>query len=535
MPKKVITGFTWSLILLVGLGVWLRLVRLRELFHFTYDEEIIAFVGKRMWINGHIPLIGGVTPQHVHLAPYFYWFSGLILGLGRLSPLIWGVAAAMLAGMGMLVLYQTGRSLFNKRVGLVAVIFYAFSFYQNIFDRHYWGLIFAGLVSLSCLYSLQQILRGRILFAWVLGLALAFGLHTDPSTLIVLIFAITIFLIYIKKPQLFGLSESDKHLQIGKSIKIIIGILLISLLPLVVFDLKHNFSNIRGFGQYIQELKMGKQGVIRTTPLSSVLFLPQTLARTMYVFGDQDLAKQYAYCPQYAQGRLEAVPSAVIFGVLALFIYLIYEYQTKSKDKSSLGLVLALFFATYVGIILYGVAARGDLFDHYLAALFPIFYISLAYLVVQLSRKSKWISVSIVTVFIVFNLPKVGSMYHTYGYQDKESAVKWAIAQTGSADFALDVIGSCFRFNGYRYLFYLYGKEPVKSYVDANFTHLYDQPPAQTHPKLLVVLTNPDFVETRAYLEEYEIYRQKLIRSQKFGKIEVMLIDNSDLTFVGKF
>ena len=80
MPKKVITGFTWSLILLVGLGVWLRLVRLRELFHFTYDEEIIAFVGKRMWINGHIPLIGGVTPQHVHLAPYFYWFSGLILG-----------------------------------------------------------------------------------------------------------------------------------------------------------------------------------------------------------------------------------------------------------------------------------------------------------------------------------------------------------------------------------------------------------------------------------------------------------------------
>ena len=102
-------------------------------------------------------------------------------------------------------------------------------------------------------------------------------------------------------------------------------------------------------------------------------------------------------------------------------------------------------------------------------------------------------------------------------------------------DFSLDSIGSCFSYNGYRYLFLLRGKEPAKSYVDANFTYLYDQPPAQAHPKNLFVMVNHEFQDNSEFYKKYAEYKMQQLDSTNFGSIEVMHIDNSNLKFVGKY
>ena len=67
----------WPIILLIVITFILRAVNLEELFYFTYDESIPAFVGRRLILWHHIPLIGGVTPFNFHLGPYFYWFYSL--------------------------------------------------------------------------------------------------------------------------------------------------------------------------------------------------------------------------------------------------------------------------------------------------------------------------------------------------------------------------------------------------------------------------------------------------------------------------
>ena len=90
---------------------------------------------------------------------------------------------------------------------------------------------------------------------------------------------------------------------------------------------------------------------------------------------------------------------------------------------------------------------------------------------------------SLLFIFCTRRVYQLVKVQHRFGYQDKIKAVRWAISTTGSDSFSLDVLGSCFRYNGYRYLFYAFGKEPDKSYVDANFTHLYDKPPSYQHPK----------------------------------------------------
>src|SRR3989344_7603465 len=77
----------WPILLILILAFLLRIYKLEELFYFTYDESVPAFVGQRLILWHHVPLIGGVTPFGFHLTPYFYWFLSIILWLGNLNPL----------------------------------------------------------------------------------------------------------------------------------------------------------------------------------------------------------------------------------------------------------------------------------------------------------------------------------------------------------------------------------------------------------------------------------------------------------------
>ena len=525
MHQKIAALFKFPsvLLLIIFCGVILRVYRLRELFHFTFDEEVFAFVGKRMFVNHHIPLIGGVTPFHVHVAPYFYWISGVFLYLSKLNPIGWGVVAAIFSGIVMLVLYQTGKELFNKYVGILAVFLYSFSFYQNVFDRHYWGLIVDGLVSLLSIYSLHKIIKGNQQYLYLLAVTLVFGMHADLTALALFVLTGIAFLYF--RPVV-----SKKVL--AKALLIF----LVSFLPLVIFDLRHNFVNSRGFLQYFDELKTVQKKSVTTTPLDSFLFLPRITARLMYPFGDHDLAKLYSYCSQHVYSRVMATPILVAFVVVFLFtILVLYTFKEKQKNLYGLKLILFAFFSTYLGVIFYGSFLKGDLFDHYLAPLFPLFFLVIAFFLFHIGKKSKIILLVFLAIFVITNSQYVVTAQHRFGYQDKVSAVQWAIQETRDQPFELDVISSCFAYNGYRYLFYLYGKEPDKSYVDVNFTHLFDKPPAEKHPSYLVVITNPDFEETGKYYQEYNRYKEKLIKRAQFGMIEVLLVDNSNLDFIGKF
>ena len=98
----------WPVILLIVITFILRVIKLEELFYFTYDESIPAFVGRRLILWKHIPLIGGVTPFNFHLGPYFYWFYSAILFLGKLNPIAWGYASAIIAMATTFMIFLVG-------------------------------------------------------------------------------------------------------------------------------------------------------------------------------------------------------------------------------------------------------------------------------------------------------------------------------------------------------------------------------------------------------------------------------------------
>src|SRR3989344_9511891 len=101
----------WPILILLIATFIFRIIRIEELFYFTYDESIPAFVARRLILWNHLPLIGGVTPFNFHLGPYFYWFYAIILFFGKLNPLAWGYASAVIAVITTLMIYLVGKSI----------------------------------------------------------------------------------------------------------------------------------------------------------------------------------------------------------------------------------------------------------------------------------------------------------------------------------------------------------------------------------------------------------------------------------------
>ena len=113
MSIKKIIKF-WPLLLLLLLTILLRIYKLEELFYFSYDEEIPAFIGRKLILWGDLFTLGGVTPFGLHLGPYFYLFLTVLLYIGKLNPLIWGWASAAIAILTTLLMYWVGKEFFGK-------------------------------------------------------------------------------------------------------------------------------------------------------------------------------------------------------------------------------------------------------------------------------------------------------------------------------------------------------------------------------------------------------------------------------------
>src|SRR3989304_1588348 len=176
----------WPIVLLVLISFVLRIIKIEELSYFSYDEEIPAFIARKLIEFGDISLLGGVTPFGYHLAPYFYWFLAGLLFLGNLSPIIWGWAGAFLSVVTTFMMWLVGTTFFNKKVGFLAASFWTFSYLANIYDRHLWALWWGPLVSLSVIYYLHKVVKGNHKFTYFLAVVLALAIHADPSNLIFL-------------------------------------------------------------------------------------------------------------------------------------------------------------------------------------------------------------------------------------------------------------------------------------------------------------------------------------------------------------
>ena len=540
----------WPIILLLFLTFLLRIYNIENLFYFTYDESIPAFVARRLILWHHIPLIGAVTPFNFHLGPYFYWMLSLILYLGKLNPIAWGWAAAVISTATAAMMYLVASSLSSKKVGITATILWSFSYLANIYDRHFWALYWGPLVSLVVIFSLLKIIKGHHKFVYLLAATIAFAIHADLSNLLFLPMSIIVWLIY--------------KLPVKKYLTVTLVIITLSFLPLLIFDLRHNFSNTRPVVDFI---KQGRNSPTfdRSKLISNLLIFPESFPRLIYTFGDNQVAKQYSYCQIYAREKFQAIPIYLIwissFTIFA-FIFTLLKTSTfiskkkareyillqqsscklektpafklekfiifslRSYKKSSWFLISLLIVLYFLGVQVYGTIFKADIFEHYISGVFAAFLLIVALIIGMLNR-NLWLAA--IAIFVVFNLYKLSQAQNDMGLLNKKLAIEYTMKQVGNKEFSLESLSTCWRYSGYRYLFTIFGREPVKSYVDPNLAYLYGTTPiAQHHPETVVSFIFHDFVpETSDFYDRYARLKSHQTSSAYFGRIEVLIINNS--------
>ncbi len=487
----------------------LRVYHLEKLFYFTYDEEIPAFVGRRLILWHHLPLIGGATPFGFHLAPYFYWFYAILLFVGKLNPLVWGYASAILSIITTLLIYKVGKDFANKKVGITAAIFWTFSLLANIYDRHLWALFWGPPAALLVLYFLNKLVNNKPKFIYPLAATIALFIHADPSNLIFLALS-AIVLIYRKISPV-------------KNLAVIVATVIILTAPLVAFDLRHNFANTRPTLSFIKAGRNTPQ--IRTQKfVTNSLLFPGSFTRLIYKFGDDQVAKQYSYCQNYVVEKFKAIPPIfVLFSALTILTFIVLSIKNRRQPWILIAFTILLY---YIGIQVYGTILGGDIFEHYITGLFPIFLLIAAFFVAKLPKPFWVITISI---FIIINFYKLTLAQNSQGLIDKRLAIEYTIRQMGDKPFSLDSLSTCWKYNGYRYLFAVFGREPVKSYVDPNFAYLYGTTPVwDHHPPIIASFVVHNFApETQNYYQRYALLKSHQISSATFGSIEVIIMDNT--------
>ena len=510
MTQKVLKH--WPIILLLLLTFLLRIYKIEDLFYFSFDEEVPAFVGRKLIKFGDISLLGGATPFGFHLAPYFYWFLAFLLFFGKLNPIIWGYAGASIAIATTLMMFLVGKEFFGKRVGFLAASFWTFSYLANVSDRHLWALYWGPLVSLAVIYCLHKIVKGNQKFTYLLAAVLALAIHADPSNLIFVLLASVVWVFY--------------KIPIRKSTIIAVLIIILSFAPIIVFDLTHNFANIKPVVRYFEQGKqhpaVNPQGFV-----DNFLIFPKTYSRLIHTFGDNEIAKNYSYCLVFINEKYRAIPQIIIlFSTILVLVSLAWFFKKQFQFK-----VLGTLILLYVlGIEVFGTLFRSDIFEHYITGLFGVFLIILAFFVAKLPKKI-WLIV--LAGFVFFNLQKLFSTQNSMGLTYKRQAIEYAMQEVGNRDFSLDSLSTCWRYGGYRYLFAVFGREPVKSYVDPNLAHLYGPAKvASEHPETVVAFIAHDFVpETDSFYKQYARLKAHEAKNSIFGNIEVIILDNSKKWF----
>ncbi|MDZ4229053.1 MAG: hypothetical protein U1C50_02250, partial [Patescibacteria group bacterium] len=332
----------WWIVGILGLALFLRWYRLEDWFHFTMDEALIAWRAWGLFELKRPFLIGGISPLQVHLPPYFYYFSALLLWPFHFDPVGWGWWAGLFSLATIWLLYRYSRS-------LTAVLLYSVSLTTVLFDRHYWPLFFNPLFVLLVLWALS---KKRYL---VLMLTLVAAVTADPSNLALVLFVI-----------LYNRQALIKHLWLG------VGLFLT---PLLLFDLRHQWQNLSGvtrlFGQFgAKEPNFG-----------GLLLLPQGLARFWYT-AQTSLIEVYSYCIPYAQARLSGINIWLLLAAVTVIIL-------AARRRREIRLLLLSYF---IGIGAFGLLGF-SLFDHYLTGLMPVWAMLTAGMVSKLPKKLSWLLV----------------------------------------------------------------------------------------------------------------------------------------------
>lgn len=491
------------------LSAFLRLYKLPEIAIFTFDEEHQITMARTIVNDFHLIWIGvSASNLGFYMGPFWVYFTAFWLWLSKGDPLITNYIAAILGIITTFTIYLLSEKMFSKKAGLIASFLYASLPLFVFFDQKYLTPTPVPLLSLLLFFSLYKTFfsdKWWIFFAGLYGLVF----HTSLS-----IFPYGLLAIFLFFKQRKNISRKNIFLSI------ITFIIVIS--PLLIFDYFHNWSNLTTPLRF-REFTANSQSADISSRLN---YFSETLGRIWYLKPGLSSADEIPFAcgtifrdkfPEYDFDSIRTKPSYFLSlaSILVLIIFLILPGTWKKREVR----MLALSVISLAGAFLF---FHGGPFEYYLLGLFPLFLIVFSYLICLLPRKVFFTFLFLIITIAVTGINTVLNVDKSYGLKVKKELIKEVISYVKESPFELENNGVCHEYDGWRYLFTVYGRRPERSNTDQSLAWLYPAETTDIKTRYKVIMSEAKI------LPKVDTAKTVIIER---GGFKAYIIDNEDTFF----
>lgn len=469
-----------TLALVLALGLFIRVYRVGEILGFYFDQGRDALVIWDLWHKGDIPFIGPTTGiAGIFRGAFYYYLIAPFYLIGGGNPIWPSVFLSTTSVLAILIVYYLGYKIRSRTTGLLAAVISSFSF--NIVMASRWLSNPAPMLLLSVIlvWAMMKVVMGERLaphswksevgwpvLAFVAGSSL---FHFGSSGEAFYFPAIFIFVIWTIRRQGYGGRSSLNN----RVVLLTIAAFVITLLPLIAFDIKNNF--------------------ILTNNVKNFLFSKESFGfPTWGNIGDKIEFIYNVFTNKIFNGR------NVEENVLLSFIALSFVYFLHKLVKNKGVMILLLLLATgSLGIILFQ-GNFGNIYDYYLTGYYLPFILLFSVALTSLweIKLGKVFVLYFIYFFLVsnadvleFKLGDRGDGPNSVAFVTQKKSIDWIYADAKGREFNVDVYVPPVIPHAYDYLFKWYGgsshgREPKEELIPLLYT-LYEVDPP--HPDRLQV------------------------------------------------
>ncbi len=423
------------IILIIALAVFLRFYLLERRAAFDADQEEIAFKAKEL-LSGNPVLLGPKTSLGgFSIGPGFTYLWALFALFLKGDPIAGAYLSVFLGILFIIGTYLISRKIFSERVGLILSFIIAVSVSFIQWDQNSWApslFYLSELITFYGAYISKDNKNGLPLVA--LGLGLGFQSH----------FAVFLLLLPLAVYLLFY-----KPIINRKTLITLLSILIVSILPVILFDLLNGFVNLQ---RLLSIFTLGRAGVA----------VPKIKIITTLMSNSSGIL-----WPHFS-----ILPVVLIFAITVL-----YSFRGIYRDKTSrplLVLINLFLFAPFLIFLFY----KSNFSEYYLMTAVVPFLFLLGYLFSAV--KSKYALLLILGIFSFLNVRSFISIYKPMNLYAKEQIVREVIERGGKNGYGVSLSVKPGYGFGYSYLFGYYNAKP-------------DLPPLKNQKKIFTVISPPGY------------------------------------------
>jgi len=435
--------------LMILISAILCLWNISEGAQFLGDQGRDALTVAKIFKEGDLVFIGPVmSVGNLYLGPLYYYFMLPFLWLSYPNPIGPVLGVLLLHLITIFCIYRWGKKMIGSPAALVAIVLYAVNITVIYHARFSWNPNITPFFSITLLYSLWQVWQGKRWYFVTVIAAFSVLMQVHYVTLLVLP---TIGLVWLRWVWL-----EKKHIPkiIGPTLLALL-VFLISLTPLILFDIKHDGQNVNAFIEMITKSNTFNDKQAAAVE-GSKLFrsIKEMQGRSFQLFFETSI------------GQIRSLNSLLLIGLVTFVGFQIWKKRATliTKEMGGVSIIIMYLFWGVVALSVY----ENSVYFHYILFLLPAVMLLFGWVGVQLWKYGfigQLVAFSLAIFYLAFSFTHLPYTHNSWPMA-RYKLVAQDIAQQVPLDRKYDLV-SVSESSGdlvglsYRYFLYTLGHEPV--------------------------------------------------------------------------